>query len=57
MAATSLDERIRELCTLIPITPDEEIVSLIQELQAALHKKVEQLRQLAHEQMPPKKGR
>ena len=47
MAASNLDERIRELCTLIPSTPDEEIVPLIQELQAALHEKVEQLRQLA----------
>jgi len=57
MAATNLDERIRELCTLIPITPDEEIVPLIQELQAALHKKVEQLRQLARERPPTEKRR
>ena len=57
MAATSLDERIRELCTLIPSTPDEEIVPLIQELQAALHKKVEQLRHLARERLPAGKRR
>ena len=57
MAATNLDERIRELCNLIPITPDEEIVPLIQELQAALHEKVEQLRQLAREQVPRQKRR
>jgi hypothetical protein len=57
MAATKLDERIRELCTLIPITPDEEIVPLIQELQAALHKKVEQLRDLARERLPGGKRR